>query len=313
MPIDTIFENKSTKEVILNYLRKNKGREIAVHEISEKFDFKLNRISNAIKELELGGEINIERRPLKRGKFTVISLYGDTITQFASHDRELSSRKTIPNNINEKINIGKDKIEEIIEFLKSINYTQTKLSEMLVSKNKDFFSLVVDILQPTLYEVGQKWQSGLITVADEHLISSRLEKFIIDLIKERPKTNSKVILLAPVENETHTLSLSVLELLLVEQGFQVINLSRTLPVLSLIDFINNMKRNPDWIFFSITLEHYISNLKMDLKIIKKELGNFNIKIAIGGQGILKFNLNDLIYADKIIKSSSELHEFLLSI
>ena len=66
MPIDTIFENKSTKEVILNYLRKNKGREIAVHEISEKFDFKLNRISNAIKELELGGEINIERRPLKR-------------------------------------------------------------------------------------------------------------------------------------------------------------------------------------------------------------------------------------------------------
>ena len=68
------LENKSTKEIILDYLIQNHGREVPVIEISKKFNFKLARISNAIKELKLAREIVVERRPIKKGKYTVIWL-----------------------------------------------------------------------------------------------------------------------------------------------------------------------------------------------------------------------------------------------
>ena len=83
------IKNKSTKDIILEYLKLNHGREIPVSEISETFNFKLARISNAVKELELSKQIVVERRPLKKGKYTVIRLTGDMITQFATHERDI--------------------------------------------------------------------------------------------------------------------------------------------------------------------------------------------------------------------------------
>ena len=162
-----------------------------------------------------------------------------------------------------------------------------------------------------MYEVGQQWQNGSLTVAEEHLITARLEKLISNLIKNEPKQGSKTIILAPVENETHTLNLLILELLLVEKRLHAINLSRTLSFLSLIEFIKKLKVKPDWIFYTITIESYIANLKLDLKLIKDELSSYNIKIAIGGQGISKFTYQDLPAVDKLVKNSTELQEFLL--
>lgn len=307
------IENKSTKEVVVDYLKKNKGREIPIYEISETFNFKLNRISNAIKELDLAGEINVERRPLKKGKYTVISLRGDTITQFASHERELTSRSNEEFNDDKTLQLEHDEILEIIKLLKSVNYTQTKLQRLIESRFDNYFSLVIQIIQPLLYEVGQLWQDGEISIAEEHIISARIEKFLIDLIKIQYRKGSKTIILAPVEHETHRLSLLVLELLLVERGFHVINLSNTIPVLSLIEFIKTMNKKPDWIFFSITLESFVTNLKMDIKLIKEQLSDYDIKIAVGGQGISKFPFSYFSYIDKIIKNSSELQEFLLTL
>ena len=169
---------------------------------------------------------------------------------------------------------------------------------------------MTECIQPILYEVGKRWQNETLSIAEEHLISARIEKFISDLIKKEAKKDSKTIILAPVDQETHTLVLLILELLLVERGLRVINLSRTLPVFSFIDFVKNMKVKPDWIFYSITLDNYIGNLKMDLKLIKHELANYDIKFAIGGQGVSKFEYNDFPTVDKLIKTSNEFRDFL---
>ena len=304
------IDNKPTKEVIFDYLKKNKGREIAVNEISERFKFKLSRISNAIKELELAGKIIIDRKPLVKGKYTVIRLRGDTITQFATHDREIKKPIVSSDNTNKINYFDNIQIIEASKFLKSVNYTQTRLQEV-ISTFDNYFSLVIGFIQPLMYEVGQQWQNGSLTVAEEHLITARLEKLISNLIKNEPNQGSKTIILAPVENETHTLNLLILELLLVEKRLHAINLSRTLSFLSLIEFIKKLKVKPDWIFYTITIESYIANLKLHLKLIKDELSSYNIKIAIGGQGISKFTYQDLPAVDKLVKNSTELQEFLL--
>lgn len=303
MTVEIDIKDKSTKDVILEYLKLNHGREIAVSEISEKFNFKLNRISNAIKELEFTGQIVIERRPLKKGKYTVIYLRGDTITEYATHERAIE----IPPKHVEPISSDQFSIEDAIRKLKSPNYMESKFKELIEPFYENYLTLITEIIQPILYQTGTMWEKEIITVGEEHIISARLEKFLISLIlKENKRNKDKIVILSPVENESHTLVLLALELLLLERGFTVINLSRSISILSIIDFVKKMKTKPEWILFSITMESYVRNLAIDIKLIKEEYPEINV--AIGGQGIKKIKTSNFENA-KIIKTSEELQEF----
>lgn len=307
MTVEIDIKDKSTKDVILEYLKLNHGREIAVSEISEKFSFKLNRISNAIKELEFTGQIIIERRPLKKGKYTVIYLRGDTITEFATHERAIE----IPAKHVQPVSSDELSIEEAIERLISPDYMESKFKELIEPFYDNYLTLITEIIQPILYETGRRWEKEIITIGEEHLISARMEKLLIDLIlKETKRNKDKIVILSPVENESHTLVLLALELLLLERGFTVINLSRSISILSIMDFVKKMKKKPEWIFFSITMESYVKNLAIDVKLIKEEYPD--IAIAIGGQGIKKMNSNDFENT-KIIKTNEELQELFYTI
>ena len=306
-------DDKSTKDVILEYLKLNRGREIAVSEISGKFDYKLNRISNAIRELEFKGEIIIDRRPLKKGKYTVIRLRGDTITKFASHEREISPKNGTSDTSDENITIENFSVAETIKILNSPDYTQLKFKELIEPYYDNYLTLITEIIEPTLYEVGKMWEREDITVAEEHLMSARIEKFLIDLIANETRRKNKTIILAPVENEYHTLVLLAVELLLIERGYNVINLSRSIQVNSIVDFIKKMKVKPDWLFFSITMDSYVNNLKQDLRLIKEEFKSGNLKIAVGGQGIKNLDTNDFVEVDFLVKTVDDLQSLLYSL
>ena len=301
----------STKEVVLKYLKENRGREITVNEIKHKFNYKLARISNAIKELELSGEIKIERRPLKKGKYTIISLIGDNITQFASHEREIERREDTSQQTT--CNSGLLPINELIKLLNSFSYQQEKFENLIRPFYTTYFTLIFDVIQPIMYEVGNKWQTGELTVADEHIISSRMEKFVTGLIKSAPNKNMKTIVLAPVEHEQHSLPLLILELILSEKGINAINLSRTINISNIISFIKKLKVKPDWIFFSATTNSFINNLHMDIQMIKDKLKIPYPKIAIGGQGFYHIDPVQFTEADEIIKTNSQLENFLNSL
>ena len=65
-----------------------------------------------------------------------------------------------------------------------------------------------------------------------------------------------------------------------------------------------MKKKPEWIFFSITMESYVKNLYLDIKVVRQEFPD--IKVAIGGQGIKDINLKDFDEVDSLIKDNSDL-------
>lgn len=297
----------STREVILEYLKDHRGREIPIYEIQQRFNYKLARISNAIKELDLSGEIKVERRPLKKGKYTIISLMGDNITQFATHERDLIRKESIKRTED----LESLPVSDAIELLNSYYYNQDKFESLIKPYYTHYFSLVFSVIQPIMYEVGNKWENGELTIADEHLIAKRMEKFVSSLIKPTQIRPSKTIILAPVEHEQHNLPLLTLELLLVEKGCNVINLSRTINILSIISFIKKMKSKPDWIFFSATMSAYINNLRMDILSLRKEF--HQLQIAVGGQGFATIDPKDFTEADIVVKTDEELVEFLNSL
>ena len=164
-----------------------------------------------------------------------------------------------------------------------------------------------------MYEIGYLWQTEKITVGDEHLVSERVQKFVSKMVQSQSLGTNKLIILVPSENEQHTLVLKILELLLLERGFKVVNLAYTIDALSLVSFIKKAKVFPDWIFFSITIDSYIHNLLMSIKIIKEELHLPNLKIAIGGQGVYNINPSDNTEDNRVVKTKKERLDFLFSL
>ncbi|MHA2338702.1 MAG: B12-binding domain-containing protein [Candidatus Hodarchaeales archaeon] len=309
----------STKDAILEHLRQNRGREIPVSEIADKYNFSYSRISNAIKDLKYRGEIDIEHRPLKKGKYTVLRLKGDSINKRFVHEREVDLPEAT-STVQTKHDLKKmesfssyldtNTLNIFIDYLKSNEFSASSLKKMLSSfDTKSNFDLITKIIKPLQYEVGNRWERGQVSIADEHMISANIEKFLIQHIPLNNVKSDKIIVISPVEGEWHSLPLLTLELLLNEKGYRVFNLTRPLPNTSLMDFINKLNPFPTWVFISLTMKIHIGTLRQELKNLRQKFGD-KLKIAIGGQGIDQEQRNSFPDATSVVTNVKELEEFL---
>ncbi|MFX1516655.1 MAG: cobalamin-dependent protein [Promethearchaeota archaeon] len=375
---------ESSKDLIIKYLKANRGKEIPVSEISENYNLKPNTISNAIKELNYKGEIVIERRRLNRGRYTVIWLSGDSIHYPYVHEKEridlrlhnyfrdnddreisfheltqyfgnnitdsrlsdLGLRNTIQELIEknkiesrtellfednkliikpeykfsikgakvtpeESISIPCDtvQIHQLIEYLKSSKYDFSILKKKVSQFMKNNQTFITCLITPLMIEVGELWAQTKISTAEEHVISNRIQKMIIDRINRIKVSEGRgTIILASVEGEQHVISLLSLELIFSDLGYHTINIGRPLPIRSIIQYIKELEKKPQWLFMSITLRAYIGTLQRNLESIKNVFHN-DIKIAIGGQGLIEKNRNEFPEADVIVINEQDLQEF----
>ncbi|MFX1507699.1 MAG: B12-binding domain-containing protein [Promethearchaeota archaeon] len=375
---------ESSKDLIIKYLKANRGKEIPVSEISKKYSLKPNTISNAIKELNYKGEIIIERRRLNRGRYTVIWLNGDSIqypfvhekeridlrlyNYFRDNGREISFRELIQyfgNNVaesqltdislkeaiqeliekkkiesrtellfeGEQLTIKPDdkfsikgakvtpeepipipcdaaQIHKLIEYMKSSEYNSSIFERKISHFMKNNQTFVTCLITPLMIEVGELWAQTKISTAEEHVISNRIEKIIIDKINRvRVSDGRGKIILAPVEGEQHVISLLSLELIFSDLGYHTINIGRPLPIRSMIQYIKELKEKPQWLFMSITLRAYIGTLQHNLESIRNVFDD-DIKIAIGGQGLIEKNRNEFPEADVIVINGQDFQKFI---
>jgi len=301
------------RERIFRYLRQNRGKEVPVSELSSNLNLKRTTISNAIKELNLQGLIEIERRPLKRGRYTVIYLTSDLIKERYVHKDEIKREEIELKGgeqdkhaqIPEKISLN-----EMINYLKSQDFDIEEFTKALDSQFNDSLSFITDFVTPLMYEVGIQWAHTILSTAEEHVISNRIEQLITTKIPPNKNNENKGnVILVPVEGERHVISLLSLEYLLRVLNYKVINLGRALPLRSLIQYIKDLPELPDWIFMSITLPAYLGTIKRNLGYLH-EIFDTKIRIAIGGQGITEAERNQFPEADIISLNKEDLIQFI---
>ncbi len=300
------------RDRILSYLRQNRGREIPVSELASSLDLKRTTISNAIKELNLQEYIMVERRPLKRGRYTVVYLHGDFIKDRYTHDNEIVKEK-------KELDVKTDKetaeflksfnIDDTISLLKSTDYNPDKFFAETNSLYPDSITFTTDFITPLMHEVGSQWALTTISTAEEHVISNRIEHLILSRIPQNEGNGERgLVILVPVEGERHVISLLCFEYILRDFNYKVINLGRALPIRSMIQYIKDLPKLPDWIFMSITLPAYLGTIKRNLEYLKSIFQD-QIRIAIGGQGISENERNFFPGADIISISREDLIEF----
>ncbi len=137
------------------------------------------------------------------------------------------------------------------------------------------------ILTPVMYNIGKKWASNKISVADEHVCSNvahSLVKIILD--RNMIHSSKKKIVICTPDGEQHNLGVNVLESYMRCRGFKVYNLSPSEPHESVVKFIEKVK--PDMVFLSITLT---DNIRPGQRLVKKIREKSKIPIFIGGQAV----------------------------
>jgi len=114
------------------------------------------------------------------------------------------------------------------------------MGEMLAFYSPE--DLTLDVIGPTLAQIGEAWEHGHITVATEHLASNYLRHRLLMwmVTGPAPKTGNPIVL-ACAPGEWHEGSLLMLGVLLRRRGWPVAYLGQNVPFHDLSKFVKEIQ------------------------------------------------------------------------
>jgi len=115
----------------------------------------------------------------------------------------------------------------------------TALGEALAISSPE--DLIVDLIGPSLAQVGQAWEDGKISIATEHLATNYLrQRLLMWMVSGPPPKTINPIVLACAPNEWHEGSLLILGALLRRRRWPVAYLGQAVPLPDLSNFIHDL-------------------------------------------------------------------------
>ena len=188
--------------------------------------------------------------------------------------------------------------EILIKLSESVTVDYTRLYEQY----KENFSTVEffdEIIKPILYDVGDRWKQNKLLIGTEHVISNRINTVIKQTITHRKKrTNYKILICNPT-GERHNIACNILESVLINNGFNVFNISPSTPSEDVLQYIDEIK--PNLILISITLPN---NIKAGINLVERTSNSYKIPIIVGGQAINSKNSNKFLSATVMDSNNS---------
>jgi DNA-binding transcriptional MerR regulator len=138
-----------------------------------------------------------------------------------------------------------------------------------------------ELITPTLWEVGQLWEQGLLSVSIEHFASAFFHGWLTNLLHTMPiNSTSPLVITCCAPGELHELAPLMLALLLRRAGLHVAHLGQNIESASLLETIRQL--SPALICVSVTLISFLEALtELGQKI--QELPPPRPALVFGGQ------------------------------
>lgn len=154
----------------------------------------------------------------------------------------------------------------------------------LLEEGKDVITIYEGVIKPAMYEVGELWEAGKISVASEHLASAIVETLLGHLyyrIIKNSGTNKMVVVVTSVEEEVHQIGAKMVSDMFEIHGWTSHFLGANTPIDELLDFVT--KVNPTIIGLSMSIDLHTRNLEKTILKIRERIPE--MPILIGGQGL----------------------------
>lgn len=136
----------------------------------------------------------------------------------------------------------------------------------------------LDILQPVMVALGERWATGEVTIWQEHLASNLVRRKLSAVLQAHTATTPRQprVLTACAPAEEHEIGLLIFALLAQQQGWRVTYLGQRTPLADIANAARDVK--PNWVVISVTT---VIGLTSMLPWLVKE--NYpSTPLAIGG-------------------------------
>ena len=146
--------------------------------------------------------------------------------------------------------------------------------------------ICIELITPTMWQVGQLWAEGKLNVSVEHFASNFFRAMLTNLFHITPGMSSgstAIVCCAP--GEPHELAPLMLALFLRRKGVRVIYLGQSIEIAGLVQTIK--KLSPGLVCVSLTMPAYLSSV-MDLGRNLSELPSPRPIFAFGGQVFTRY-------------------------
>lgn len=149
----------------------------------------------------------------------------------------------------------------------------------------DLEPFFLSVLQPVLYAIGDRWESGQLSVAQEHLASTITGRVIAGLAMAqrpaRPWRGRAVV--SAAANEFHELGAWILSDLLEQDGWDVAYLGANTPTSDLITLVR--MRRPALVALSVTMPFNLDHARGLIEAIKGQAGAGRVRFMVGGRAL----------------------------
>ncbi len=156
-----------------------------------------------------------------------------------------------------------------------------------LASGMDGYGVLDDVLAPSLYEVGRRWELGEVSIADEHLATAIAHRVLVAvypvLVEADPRTRERV-LMAGAEGEEHVLGLRMAADVLEGAGFDVQFAGGALPLHALLQAID--RHRPRIVGLSATFAVDRGALRDAVKTLRAEMPE--VGILLGGAAAAGF-------------------------
>jgi methanogenic corrinoid protein MtbC1 len=136
----------------------------------------------------------------------------------------------------------------------------------------------VDVLAPALREIGEQWQAGELTVAQEHLATGTIRAALQTLIADARASVRGTAVLACAPGEHHEIGLLMLAVLLRGDGWQVAYLGADTPLRDAVSFAEELDARI--VCFSAATREHADRLARSLA---HERVPEQIEVVVGGR------------------------------
>lgn len=236
----------------------------------------------------------------------IVNLY-DWIISHHDDFVQLSEQGT-PFSSMESISHAKNQRDRYVEaLLEGDRNTILELSNKYVRKASDINKFYREIIQPSMYRIGELWENNVISVSKEHLssalvntiISSQYIKFMENLEPWRGKA-----LITAASNEFHVIGAQMVANCLDAEGWEVDYLGANIPMTDLMDHLRGYR--PQIIGISVAMHFNLEKTKRIIDEIRNEFKDSCPKIMLGGLAF--YNQPELPYKAGADGYAKDCHE-----
>ncbi len=137
----------------------------------------------------------------------------------------------------------------------------------------------LDMLAPALAEIGDRWQRGAATVAQEHLATAVVASIMATLaptLEEGPAVRQRIVLTC-TDGEMHELGIRMVGDFLEGDGWEVLHLGAATPAMALGSFVADVR--PVAVGLSVTLTTHLELARTSISAIRERSEAY---ILVGG-------------------------------